>query len=78
MIMSDISPGPYFGLGISALAMAIFSFYLPECLNFQLPTTIEDTLYMQKSKEMVHLISIIQKTLKVKLIFNFYIYNTWN
>ena len=76
--MSDISPGPYFGLGISALVMASVSFYLPECLNFQLPTTIEDTLYMQKSKEMVHLISIILKTLKVELIFNFSIYNIWN
>ena len=53
----DISTGPYFGLGISALVMAIFSFYLPECLNFHLPSTIEDTLYMQKSKAMVHLIS---------------------
>ena len=55
--LMDLFTGPYFGLGISALVTAIFSYYLPEPLNFHLPSTIEDTLYMQKSKEMVQLIA---------------------
>jgi len=50
VIPKYMGQGPYFGLGISALVTAIFSYYLPEPLNFHLPSTIEDTLYMQKSK----------------------------
>ena len=40
--------GPYFWLAIVAMSSAIFSYYLPEPLNFDLPSTIEDTLYMDQ------------------------------
>ena len=32
------------------MSSAIFSYYLPEPLNFDLPNTIEDTLYMDQRK----------------------------
>ena len=55
-IFSLLYPGPYFGMGISAAVIAVFTYYLPEPLTFHLPSTIEDTLWMQRSKERVYLI----------------------
>ena len=54
-ILYDVVPyytehGPYFWLGIVAMFSSIFCYYLPEPLNFHLPNTIEDTLFMDQRK----------------------------
>ena len=42
--------GPYFWLGIATMITASSCYYLPEPLNSELPSSIDETIFMNQKK----------------------------